>query len=35
MFKNIFSRQKKNKTSNDVNAYKESEKKRLEEFENN
>jgi hypothetical protein len=35
MFKNIFSRQEKNKTSNDVNAYKESEKKRLEEFENN
>ena len=27
MFKNIFSRLKKNKTSNDVNAYKESEKK--------
>jgi hypothetical protein len=34
MFKNIFPRMKKNKTSNDVNAYKESEKKKLEELEN-
>jgi len=33
MFKNIFSRLKKNKTSNDVNANKESEKKKLEELE--
>jgi len=33
MFKNIFSRLKKNKASNDVNAFKESEKKKLEELE--
>jgi len=33
MFKNIFSRLKKNKISDDVNAFKESEKKKLEELE--